>query len=65
MQAAYGEPAQRAQELAIGGTPERVAEQVARYIGAGAVRVALISDVLPWFEFWPVLAGVRRVLLGR
>jgi alkanesulfonate monooxygenase SsuD/methylene tetrahydromethanopterin reductase-like flavin-dependent oxidoreductase (luciferase family) len=64
MQAAYGVPAQRAQELAIGGTPEQVADKVARYLDAGAVRVALISDVLPWSESWPVLGEVRRVLLG-
>jgi alkanesulfonate monooxygenase SsuD/methylene tetrahydromethanopterin reductase-like flavin-dependent oxidoreductase (luciferase family) len=65
MQAAYGVPAQRAQELAIGGTPEQVADEVARYLDAGAVRVALISDVLPWSESWPALAEVRRVLLRR
>jgi alkanesulfonate monooxygenase SsuD/methylene tetrahydromethanopterin reductase-like flavin-dependent oxidoreductase (luciferase family) len=65
MQAAYGVPAERAQELAIGGTPEQVADEVARYLDAGAVRVALISDVLPWSESWPALAEVRRVLLRR
>jgi alkanesulfonate monooxygenase SsuD/methylene tetrahydromethanopterin reductase-like flavin-dependent oxidoreductase (luciferase family) len=64
MQSAYGLPAQRAEELAIGGTPERVADHVARYLDAGAVRVALISDVLPWSESWPGLAEVRGVLLG-
>lgn len=64
MQAAYGVPAPRAQELAIGGTPVQVADKVARYLDAGAVRVALISDVLPWSESWPVLGEVRRVLLG-
>ena len=37
----------------------------ARYLDAGAVRVALISDVLPWSESWPALAEVRRVLLRR
>jgi alkanesulfonate monooxygenase SsuD/methylene tetrahydromethanopterin reductase-like flavin-dependent oxidoreductase (luciferase family) len=65
MQSAYGFSAQRAEELAIGGTPERVADKVARYLDAGAVRVALISDVLPWSESWPVLAEVRGALLGR
>ncbi|HTW08388.1 MAG TPA: LLM class flavin-dependent oxidoreductase [Acidimicrobiales bacterium] len=65
MQAAYGVPAQRAAELAIGGTPEQVADEVARYLDAGAVRVALISDVVPWSESWPLLAEVRRALLGR
>ncbi len=65
MHSAYGTPAERAEELAIGGTPDRVADQVARYLDAGAVRVALISDVLPWSESWPMLAEVRRVLHGR
>jgi alkanesulfonate monooxygenase SsuD/methylene tetrahydromethanopterin reductase-like flavin-dependent oxidoreductase (luciferase family) len=65
MQAAYGVPAERAQELAIGGTLGQVADEVARYLDAGAVRVALISDVLPWSESWPALAEVRRVLLRR
>jgi alkanesulfonate monooxygenase SsuD/methylene tetrahydromethanopterin reductase-like flavin-dependent oxidoreductase (luciferase family) len=65
MRSLYGVPAERAQELAIGGTPEQVADEVARYLDAGAVRVALISAVLPWSESWPVLAEVRRILLGR
>jgi alkanesulfonate monooxygenase SsuD/methylene tetrahydromethanopterin reductase-like flavin-dependent oxidoreductase (luciferase family) len=65
MQSAYGTSAERAEELAIGGTPEQVAEQVARYLDAGAVRVALISDVLPWSESWPMLGEVRQALLGR
>ena len=65
MRSAYGTSAERAEELAIGGTPERVAEQVARYLDAGAVRVALISDVLPWSESWPMLGEVRNVLLGQ
>ena len=42
-----------------------MADEVARYLDAGAVRVALISDVLPWSESWPVLGEVRGVLLGR
>ena len=65
MQSAYGTSAERAEELAIGGTPEQVADRVARYLDAGAVRVALISDVLPWSESWPLLGEVRRVLLSR
>jgi alkanesulfonate monooxygenase SsuD/methylene tetrahydromethanopterin reductase-like flavin-dependent oxidoreductase (luciferase family) len=64
MQSSYGFPAERAEELAIGGPPERVADEVARYLDAGATRVALISDVLPWSESWPVLAEVRRLVLG-
>ena len=64
MQSAYGLERERAEELAIAGTVEQVAEALGRYADAGAVRVALISDVLPWSESWPVLGEVRRVLLG-
>ena len=64
MQTSYGFPADRAEELAIGGPPEQVAEEVARYLDAGATRVALISAVLPWSESWPVLAEVRHILQG-
>ncbi len=64
MQELYGVPAQRAEDLSIGGTPEQVADQLARYLDAGAVRFCLVSSVLPWSESWPMLAQVRRVLLG-
>lgn len=64
MQSLYGVPTQRAEELAIGGTPEQVADQLAGYLDAGAVRFCLVSNVLPWSESWPMLAQARRVLLG-
>jgi alkanesulfonate monooxygenase SsuD/methylene tetrahydromethanopterin reductase-like flavin-dependent oxidoreductase (luciferase family) len=64
MQSLYGVPAQRAEELAIGGTPEQVADELARYLDAGAVQLCLVSSVLPWSESWPMLAQVRRLLLG-
>jgi alkanesulfonate monooxygenase SsuD/methylene tetrahydromethanopterin reductase-like flavin-dependent oxidoreductase (luciferase family) len=63
MQALYGTPAERAAELAIGGTPEQVADQIARYLEAGAEKVALVSAVVPWSDSWPLLAEVRRLLL--
>ncbi|MGH9107354.1 MAG: LLM class flavin-dependent oxidoreductase [Acidimicrobiales bacterium] len=65
MQSLYGVPVQRAEELAIGGTPEQVAGELARYLDTGAVQLCLVSNVLPWSESWPMLAEVRRVLLGR
>ncbi len=60
----YGLSAQRAEELAIGGTPQRVADELGRFLDAGATRVAVVSDVLPWSETWPMLAQARRVLIG-
>lgn len=64
MQSLYGVPAPRAEELAIGGTPGQVADKLAGYLDAGAVQLCLVSNVLPWSESWPMLAEVRRLLLG-
>ena len=57
-------PAERAEELAVGGTPKKVADQLAHYLDAGAVQFCLVSNVLPWAESWPMLAEVRQILLG-
>ena len=65
MQFAYGVPRERAEELAIAGTAQEVAESLARYVDAGAQRLALISHVQPWSESWPALGEVRGGLLGR
>lgn len=64
MESAYGVPAQRAEELAIGGTPEQVADRLARYRDAGADQFCLVSNVLPWSASWPLLAEVRRLLVA-
>lgn len=64
MQELYGTPADRAAELAIGGTPEQVADQIARYVDAGAEKIAVVSAALPWSGSWPMLAEVRRMLVG-
>ena len=65
MQTLYGTPGERAVELAIGGTPEQVAEQIGLYVDAGAEKIAVVSAVLPWSRSWPQLAEVRRLLLSR
>jgi alkanesulfonate monooxygenase SsuD/methylene tetrahydromethanopterin reductase-like flavin-dependent oxidoreductase (luciferase family) len=64
MQSLYGVPTQLAETLAIGGTPQEVADQLARYLDAGAVELCLVSNVLPWSESWSMLADVRRVVFG-
>ena len=64
MQALYGVPAPRAEELAIGGTPRQVADRLAPYVAAGATQFCLVSSVLPWSESWPRLADVRHALVG-
>ena len=63
MRSLYGLPSERARELAIGGTPQRVADQLANYRDAGAVQFCLVSNVLPWSESWLGLAEVREALL--
>lgn len=63
MQSLYGVAAPRAEELAIGGTPEQVADKLARYLDAGAVQLCLVSNVAPWSESWPLLGEVRRLLV--
>jgi alkanesulfonate monooxygenase SsuD/methylene tetrahydromethanopterin reductase-like flavin-dependent oxidoreductase (luciferase family) len=65
MESLYGVPAERAEQLAIGGTPQQVADQLAQYLDAGAGQFCLVSNVLPWSESWPLLAEVRQVLGGR
>jgi len=64
MEFAYGIPRERAEELAIAGRAEQVAESLARYVDAGAQRLALISHVQPWTESWPTVGDVRRALRG-
>jgi alkanesulfonate monooxygenase SsuD/methylene tetrahydromethanopterin reductase-like flavin-dependent oxidoreductase (luciferase family) len=65
MQSLYGTPQVRAQELAIGGDAERVADEIAPYLDAGAERLAVVCATLPWSESWPILADVRRIIGSR
>lgn len=63
MESLYGAPPERAKELAIGGAPQQVADQIAPYLDAGAEKVAIVCASLPWAETWPMLAEVRRMFL--
>lgn len=62
MQSMFGLPADRARQLAVAGTPAQVAEQLARYVAAGAELLAVICDPAPSAESWELLADVRRLL---
>jgi len=65
MHALYGTPPERADELAIGGPPQQVADRIAPYLDAGAEKVAVLSATLPWSDSWPMLAETGRMLSHR
>jgi alkanesulfonate monooxygenase SsuD/methylene tetrahydromethanopterin reductase-like flavin-dependent oxidoreductase (luciferase family) len=64
MQSAYGLPAARARELAIGGRPAEVADQLAAFAGAGAEHWLAQCHPAPSPESWELLGEVRRLLAG-
>jgi len=64
MQSAYGVPASRARELAIGGTPAQVADQLAAFAGAGAELLLVQCVPVPSPESWELLGEVRQLLTG-
>jgi alkanesulfonate monooxygenase SsuD/methylene tetrahydromethanopterin reductase-like flavin-dependent oxidoreductase (luciferase family) len=62
MHSAYGMQAAQARELAMGGPPAQVAEQLARYTAAGADLLALACDPMPSARSWELAAEVRQLL---
>jgi len=62
MQRMFGVPADRARQLAVGGTPRRVAEHLARYCEAGAELLAVTCYPAPMEQSWELLAETRRLL---
>ena len=64
MQSAYGVPASRARELAMGGTPAQVADQLAAFAEAGAELLLVQCDPAPSPESWELLGEVRQLLAG-
>lgn len=60
----YGLSPEVARDLAVGGAPAHVAEQLAPYVAAGVTQVVVISDVGSWGETCESLAEVRRLLNG-
>lgn len=62
LMSSYGLPRELAQELAIGGSPAEVAEQLGAYVAAGVTQIVIISDVGPWEETCDSLAEVRALL---
>jgi alkanesulfonate monooxygenase SsuD/methylene tetrahydromethanopterin reductase-like flavin-dependent oxidoreductase (luciferase family) len=64
MQSTYGVPAERARELAIGGTPAQVADRLASFAEAGAELLVVQCDPAPSPESWELLGEVRQLLTG-
>lgn len=62
LQAMYGVPADRAREVAIGGTPAQVASQLTPYVEAGADLIVVVCDPAPSPRSWELLADVRLLL---
>ena len=62
MQRMFGLPADRARQLAIGGTPRQVADHLAPYQEAGAQLLAITCQPAPTEQSWELLADARRLL---
>ena len=62
LRAMYGVPADRAREVAIGGTCAQVASQLAPYAEAGADLIVVVCDPAPSPRSWELLAEVRLLL---
>lgn len=62
MQRMFGLPADRARQLAIGGTPRQVADHLALFQEAGAQMLAITCQPAPTEQAWELLADVRRLL---
>jgi alkanesulfonate monooxygenase SsuD/methylene tetrahydromethanopterin reductase-like flavin-dependent oxidoreductase (luciferase family) len=62
MTSMYGLSADRAREVAIGGTPAQVAAQFAAYAEAGADLIVVVCDPAPSPQSWELLAEARRLL---
>lgn len=62
MQSAYGVPVARARELAIGGTPTQVAEELAAFAEAGAELLLVQCVPAPSPDSWERLGEVRQLL---
>lgn len=62
MQRLFGVPADRARQLAIGGTPRQVADHLASYAEAGAELLAVTCYPAPIEQSWELLAETQRLL---
>jgi len=64
LRATYGMDEERARALAIGGTPDEVAEQLDAFAAAGAQHLIVLPDG-PWSEACRLVAEVRAALHAR
>ena len=64
LQTAYGLPTDRAEQVAVAGTPAQVAGQLGRYVAEGADLIVVVCDPEPTPESWELLAEARRLVRG-
>ena len=62
LQRAYGMPLHLASELAVGGSPDELAGQLASYVEAGAEVIGVVCDPVPTPQSVELLAEVARRL---
>ncbi len=62
LQTAYGLATDRAEQVAVAGTPAQVAEQLDRYVAEGADLIVVVCDPEPTPRSWELLAEARRLV---
>ena len=62
LQRTYGMPQDRASQLAVGGSPDQVASQLAAYVAAGAQVIGVVCDPVPTPRSVELLAEVARLV---
>lgn len=62
LRTAYGLPREQAEQLALWGSPARVADRLAEYAVCGAEHLVVINDRGPWQQACDLLAATRGLL---
>lgn len=62
LRSAYGLPREQAEQLALWGSPARVAGRLAEYAAGGAEHLVVINDRGPWHRACDLLAATRGLL---
>jgi alkanesulfonate monooxygenase SsuD/methylene tetrahydromethanopterin reductase-like flavin-dependent oxidoreductase (luciferase family) len=62
LQTAYRLPTDRAEQVAVAGTPAQVAEQLDRYVAEGADLIVAVCDPEPTPRAWELLAEARHLV---
>ena len=62
LRSSYGLPRDRAEQLAVAGSPARVADRFAEYTAHGAEHLVVINDRGPWQQACDLLAATRGLV---